>query len=90
MLNPMPETGDFKLMNKNPFAWTHCELRIPPNRVYRFPDNYSLVPNAAVKIFARHVQNDSRPPDPTVMKGAFALARCAEGVNWLPYDRQEQ
>jgi serine/threonine protein kinase len=89
LLNPM-EGGDYMLKSKTTFGWSKCEIRIPPNRVYRFPDTYSLVPNATVKIVARHVQNDTRPPDPQVVKGNWALVRCAEGVSYLPYDRQTQ
>jgi hypothetical protein len=88
LINPL-EGGDVMLKSKTSFPWTNCELRIPPNRLYRFPSSYTMVPGSTVRIAAKHIQNDTRPPEATVIKGAWALARCTEGVNFIAYDRQE-
>ena len=87
-LNPS-DTGNLVLKNTTDFAWTQCELRIPPNRVYRFPASYSLQPRLTVMIIAKHVLQDTRPPEAQVVRGAWALARCAEGTSYLAYDREQ-
>jgi outer membrane biosynthesis protein TonB len=88
LVNPT-ESGDVTLRNDTQLAWTQCDLRIPPNRVYRFPVGFALAPAATTQIPAAFWRVDARPPDPQLALGAWARARCAEGVAYLPYDRKQ-
>ena len=75
------------ILNKSQFDWSDCEVRLPPNKVHRFPSILKIVRGGRMPVSKGQLKVDARAPDAQVLKGAWALMRCKEGAGYLAYDR---